>query len=73
MSKPGSAAPSGQEPPDRFPRDHSSGARSLPCLGERKSFLHAEEKAREILRERGFSEAQIEIELRRVKRRQLDE
>ena len=63
MSKPGSPAASGAEPPDR----------SLPRLSERKSFLRAEEKAREILREKGFSEAQIEIELRRVKRRQLDE
>jgi hypothetical protein len=63
MSKPNPPAASGQEPPDRF----------LPRLSERKSFLRAEEKAREILRERGFSEAQIEIELRRVKRRQLDE
>jgi hypothetical protein len=63
MSKPNSPAASGAAQPDR----------SLPRLSDRKSFRKAEEKAREILRERGFSEAQIEIELRRVKRRQLDE
>jgi hypothetical protein len=68
MSKPGSPTASGAEPPDP-----SLDGRSLPRLSERKSFLRAEEKAREILREKGFSEAQIEIELRRVKRRQLDE
>ena len=68
MSKPVIPAASGQEPPDRSLNDHA-----MARLGERKSFLRAEEKAREILRERGFSEAQIEIELRRVKRRQLDE
>jgi hypothetical protein len=73
MSKPDSAAPTGQEPPDRSLPDHFLDAGSLPRLSERKSFLRAEEKAREVLRERGFSEAQIEIELRRVKRRQLDE
>jgi hypothetical protein len=63
MSKPGSTASSGERKPER----------SLARLSERKSFLRAEEKAREILREKGFSEAQIEIELRRVKRSQLDE
>jgi len=68
MSKPNPPAASEAAPPD-----HSFDARSLPRLSERKSFLRAEEKAREVLRERGFSEAQIEIELRRVKRRQLDE
>ena len=63
MSKSETSAASGQEAPDH----------SLARLGERRSFLRAEEKAREILREKGFSEAQIEIELRRVRRRQLDE
>ena len=68
MSKPNPPAA-----PERAPPDHFLDGRSLPRLSERKSFLKAEEKAREVLRERGFSEAQIEIELRRVKRRQLDE
>jgi hypothetical protein len=62
MSKPSNAS-SEPETPQRSP------AR----LSERRSFLRAEEKAREILREKGFSEAQIDIELRRVKRRQLDD
>ncbi|HEV7694039.1 MAG TPA: hypothetical protein VGO52_24615 [Hyphomonadaceae bacterium] len=69
MSKPNPPVAPEAAPPD----PHSLDGRSLPRLSERKSFRKAEEKAREILRERGFSEAQIEIELRRVKRRQLDE
>ena len=40
--------------------------------GQRLSFEQAETQAREVLRSRGFSDAQIEIELRRVKREQLD-
>jgi hypothetical protein len=40
--------------------------------GQRMSFDQAEAQAREVLRSRGFSEAQIDIELRRVKREQLD-
>jgi hypothetical protein len=40
--------------------------------GLRESFQQAEAHAREILRARGFTEAQIEIELRRAKREQLD-
>lgn len=39
----------------------------------RRSFQVAAEKARELLREKGFSEAQIEIELTRPMRRPLDD
>jgi hypothetical protein len=38
----------------------------------RESFVQAEAHAREVLRVRGLSEAQIEIELRRAKRDQPD-
>jgi hypothetical protein len=37
-------------------------------LGKRKSFAAIEAKAREVLRERGLTEAQIEAELKRGKR-----
>ena len=40
--------------------------------GLRVSFEQAEAHAREVLRTRGFSDEQIEIELRRAKREQLD-
>jgi len=53
--------------PDEKP-EQSGVAR--PAL--RVSFEQAEAQAREVLRARGFSEAQIEIELRRAKREELD-
>ena len=40
--------------------------------GLRLSFEQAEAQAREVLRSRGLSDAQIDIELRRAKREQLD-
>ena len=40
--------------------------------GLRESFVQAEAQAREVLRARGFSDAQIDVELRRAKREQLD-
>jgi hypothetical protein len=40
--------------------------------GQRDSFIRAEAHAREVLRARGFSREQIERELQRVKREQLD-
>lgn len=42
-------------------------------MGSQEAFAAAEAKAREILRERGFTEEQIEIELNRTKRSQLDD
>jgi hypothetical protein len=42
---------------------------TLPKFGKRKSFKDVEAKAREVLREKGLSEAQIKIELGRVKRK----
>jgi hypothetical protein len=45
---------------------------AIARLGVVESFAQAEAQAREVLRARGFSEAQIEIELRRTKREQLD-
>lgn len=39
-----------------------------PHVGRRKSFEEIEAKAREVLRQRGFSAAQIEAELNRTKR-----
>ena len=44
----------------------------IPDLGNKKSFRKAERAAREILREKGFTEEQIERELQRVKRQSLD-
>lgn len=46
----------------------SEGAIAHP--GRRASFEKAEAKAREVLRERGFSEEQINAELKRAKRTQ---
>ena len=40
--------------------------------GLRLSFEQAEAHAREVLRAKGYNEAQIEVELRRAKREQLD-
>ena len=45
---------------------------SGPQVGKRKSFDKIEGKAREVLRERGLSEAQIEDELHRSRREQDD-
>ena len=39
-----------------------------PHVGKRKSFLAVEARAREVLRERGLTEAQIDAELKRAKR-----
>lgn len=44
----------------------------LPQIGKRKSFAKAEEAARAVLRERGLTEAQIDIELKRAKRSRVD-
>ena len=44
----------------------------VPHLNNRQSFKLVEEKAREVLRERGLSDKQIEWELSRVKRRHLE-
>jgi hypothetical protein len=57
----------GGENPDEKP-EPSGVARP----GLRVSFDQAEAQAREVLRGRGFSEEQIEKELRRTKREQLD-
>jgi hypothetical protein len=57
----------GGENPDEKP-EHSGIARP----GMRVSFEQAEAQARDVLRARGFSEAQIDVELRRSKREQLD-
>ncbi len=38
----------------------------LPRFGQRKPFLAAEKKAREVLREKGFSESEIQAELKRA-------
>jgi hypothetical protein len=45
---------------------------AIASLGQRESFIQAEATAREVLRARGFTDEQIEIELRRAKREQLD-
>jgi hypothetical protein len=57
----------GGENPDEKPEPSA-----IARPGLRQSFDQAEAQAREVLRARGFSEAQIEIELRRAKRTQLD-
>lgn len=41
--------------------------------GQRDSFLAVEAQAREVLRERGFSDEQIEAELARGQRYDLDD
>ena len=53
----------GLQPP-QFPHPH---------IGKRKSFEKAEAEARKLLQERGMSEDQIEVELNRTKREQLDD
>lgn len=46
--------------------------RNVAHPGERKSFQRAEAKAREVLRERGFNDKQIDAELNRPYRTPLD-
>jgi hypothetical protein len=46
-----------------------SGLQTPPHVGNRKSFAAVEAKAREVLKERGLTKAQIEAELKRVRRK----
>ena len=44
----------------------------LAHVGRRNSFMQAEKAAREVLRQRGYSEEQIDRELRRARRKDQD-